>query len=214
MSYLNTAVLDAIAVHRDDVRAEKPALFRELERVCVVDLADQVRFAAGEMDGESQTLAIGHVTQPSEQLARRGGNAVRAHDGLDSTTSGTVLHYVFNMPAPYGFWSLPKLFGVPGGILMVIGTVWLAGLKLKADRKLGDASAWGGEMAFILLLFLVAATGLLLYLLGGTSFMLLMLTLHLGSVLSFFLLTPFTKMAHAPYRLAALVRAASVRETA
>ena len=131
-----------------------------------------------------------------------------------STTSGTVLHYVFNMPAPYGFWSLPKLFGVPGGILMVIGTVWLAGLKLKADRKLGDASAWGGEMAFILLLFLVAATGLLLYLFGGTSFMLLMLTLHLGSVLSFFLLTPFTKMAHAPYRLAALVRAASVRETA
>ena len=34
----------------------------------------------------------------------------------------------------------------------------------------------------------------------------LMLALHLGAVLSFFLLTPFTKMAHGFYRLTALIR--------
>ncbi len=125
-----------------------------------------------------------------------------------STCSGTVLHYVFDQPAPYTLWSLPKLLGVPGGLLMVIGTIGLAALKLRAERHLGEAKAWGGEMAFILLLFLVAATGLLLYALGATALMPLMLAFHLGAVLSFFLLMPFTKMAHAPYRLTALVRSA------
>ncbi|WP_299484190.1 tricarballylate utilization 4Fe-4S protein TcuB [uncultured Roseibium sp.] len=123
-----------------------------------------------------------------------------------STSAGTILHYVFDMPAPYPLWSLPKLLGIPGGILMVIGTVMLASLKLKADRSLGAPSAWGGEMGFILLLFLVALSGLLLYALGSTAAMPALLAIHLGSVLSFFLLTPYTKMAHGFYRLAALVR--------
>ncbi len=123
-----------------------------------------------------------------------------------ATSAGTILHYVFNMPAPYPLWSLPKLLGVPGGILMVLGTVELARLKLKADRNLGASSAWGGEMGFVLLLFLVALSGLLLYWLGGTQIMPLMLAIHLGSVLSFVLLTPYTKMAHGFYRLAALIR--------
>ena len=123
-----------------------------------------------------------------------------------ATSAGTILHYAFNMPAPYPLWSLPKLLGVPGGILMVLGTVELARLKLKADRHLGASSAWGGEMGFVLLLFLVALSGLLLYWLGGTQIMPLMLAVHLGSVLSFFLLTPYTKMAHGFYRLAALIR--------
>ncbi|MEL7526686.1 MAG: tricarballylate utilization 4Fe-4S protein TcuB [Pseudomonadota bacterium] len=123
-----------------------------------------------------------------------------------STSAGTILHYVFDLPAPYPLWSLPKLLGIPGGILMVIGTVMLASLKLKADRSLGSPSAWGGEMGFILLLFLVALSGLVLYALGSTAAMPALLAIHLGSVLSFFLLTPYTKMAHGFYRLAALVR--------
>ncbi len=123
-----------------------------------------------------------------------------------STSSGTVLHYLFDQPAPYPLWSLPKLLGVPGGLLMVFGTVWLADLKRKSERHLGHANAWGGEMAFIGLLFLVAATGLLLYVLGQTALMVPLLALHLGTVLTFFLLTPFTKMAHGAYRLAALLK--------
>ena len=123
-----------------------------------------------------------------------------------STASGTILHYVYDAPAPYPFWSAPKLLGVPGGLLMVLGTAWLAALKLRAERHLGDPSAWGGEMAFVLLLLFVAASGLALYWLGETPAMPALLALHLGAVLSFFLLTPFTKMAHGFYRIAALVR--------
>ena len=122
-----------------------------------------------------------------------------------STTSGTILHYVFHQPAPYGFWSAPKLFGVPGGILLCLGTAMLAWLKVKADKGLGLGRIWGGEMAFILLLFFVSFTGLVLYAATGTGYVEILLPLHLATVLSFFLLIPYSKMAHAFYRTAALL---------
>lgn len=130
-----------------------------------------------------------------------------------STSSATLMHYLLDMPAPYGPFSLPKLLGVPGGIMMTIGTIWLAKLKLKADKHLGDADAWGGEMAFIVLLFLVATTGLALYWLGSTALMPALLAVHLATVLSFFVLTPYTKMAHGFYRLAALVREQTAKKS-
>ncbi|MDJ0821564.1 MAG: tricarballylate utilization 4Fe-4S protein TcuB [Paracoccaceae bacterium] len=131
-----------------------------------------------------------------------------------STSSGTVLHYGFGQEAPYGFFSLPKLLGVPGGVLLCAGTLGLAWLKTKADRELGAPSAWGGEMAFVLLLFSVSATGLFLYAASGTSLVSVLLPIHLGTVLTFFLLTPYTKMAHGFFRLTSLVRDAQTRRMA
>ncbi len=129
-----------------------------------------------------------------------------------ATVSGTVMHYLFGWEAPYGFFSPPKLLGVPGGILLTIGTGGLAWLKTRADPKLGAASLWGGEMAFVLLLCAVAVTGLALYAATGTGAVPLLLALHLGTVLAFFLLTPFSKMVHGFYRFAALVAEAQRKE--
>lgn len=129
-----------------------------------------------------------------------------------ATTSGTVLHYLFGMEAPYGPLSLPKLFGVPGGILMTVGGLALIPLKLRADRNLGAPHVWGGEMAFIVLLTTIAATGLALYWATGTIAVRPLLVLHLASVLVFFLTLPFTKMVHAAFRVAALVRDAQTNE--
>jgi citrate/tricarballylate utilization protein len=126
-----------------------------------------------------------------------------------STASGTILHYVFGLEAPYSFFSLPKLLGVPGGLLLCVGTGGLAYLKIKADRNLGAPKVWGGEMAFVLLLLAVSATGLLLYAATGTAVIATLLPLHLGTVLTFFLLTPYSKMAHGFYRMAALTREAA-----
>ena len=61
-------------------------------------------------------------------------------------------------------------------------------------------------MAFVLLLFAVSATGLALYAATGTSWVAWLLPVHLGMVLTFFLLTPYTKMMHGFFRLAALTR--------
>ncbi len=125
-----------------------------------------------------------------------------------ATSVATVMHYVLDMPAPYGLFSLPKLLGVPGGILLSVGTLAMIELKLRSDRELGDSSAWGGEMAFVLLLFFVSTSGLALYAFGGTGALTALMALHLGAVLAFFLLTPYSKMAHGFYRLMALVKEA------
>ncbi len=123
-----------------------------------------------------------------------------------STSSGTVLHYGFGLEAPYGVLSLPKLLGLPGGVLLCIGTAGLAWLKTKADPKLGAPSVWGGEMAFVVLLFTVSFTGLALYAATDTVPVPPLLALHLATVLTFFLLMPYSKMVHGFYRMAALIR--------
>ena len=128
-----------------------------------------------------------------------------------ATSAATLMHYLLQSPAPHPFWSAPKLLGVSGGLLLCIGTAGLAYLKLRADSNLGARAAWGGEMGFVLLLFLVSASGLAVYWLGDSSFMPVLLALHLGSVLTFFLLIPYSKMVHGFYRLASLVRDAAER---
>lgn len=123
---------------------------------------------------------------------------------LASTASGTVLHYVFDRPAPYGPFSVPKLLGIPGGVLLAAGCAWLLDLKRRADPALGARGARGGEIAFTALLGFVGLSGLALYGLGQTAMMPALLVVHLGAVLAFFVLMPFTKMVHGFYRLAAL----------
>lgn len=127
-----------------------------------------------------------------------------------STSSGTVLHYGIGLEAPYSWFSLPKLLGVPGGVLMCLGCAGLAWLKLRADKTLGAASVWGGEMGFVLLLFVVGASGLALYAATGFGAVTWLLPLHLASVLTLFLLTPYSKMAHGFYRLTALAKDAAI----
>jgi len=131
-----------------------------------------------------------------------------------ATSAGTVLHYGFDRPAPYPLWSLPKVFGLTGGVALTAGCAWLMWLKRQAEADLSDPAAARSEHAFIALLGFVALSGLVLYGVGSTQALPVVLALHLGAVLAFFLLTPFTKMAHGFYRFAALIRDAQAKETA
>ena len=58
----------------------------------------------------------------------------------------------------------------------------------------------------IALLFVTAASGLLLALLKSTPALPLLLCIHLGSVMAFFLTMPYGKFAHGAYRCAALLK--------
>ncbi len=125
---------------------------------------------------------------------------------LAATSVATLYHYAFNWIAPYGYASLPKLLGITGGIGLLIGPAGLFWLKLKRHPLHGDDAQKPMDYGFIALLFTVSITGLALMLWRDSSAMALLLCIHLGSVMAFFLTMPYGKMAHGFYRSAALLK--------
>ncbi len=123
-----------------------------------------------------------------------------------STSVATLYHYLLNSPAPYSFFSLPKLFGVSGGLLLTCGCAVLIYLKRLADADLGSQKRQRAEFTFTTLLLLVGLTGLLLYWCSGTPVAGGLLIVHLSVVATFFIAIPYSKMSHGFFRLAALCR--------
>jgi citrate/tricarballylate utilization protein len=70
------------------------------------------------------------------------------------------------------------------------------------------------DVAFILMLWLTAATGFALYFLRQTPAMGITLALHLGVVFALFITMPYGKFVHGIYRFLALVRSAQERRNA
>lgn len=128
-----------------------------------------------------------------------------------ATSTATIYHYVFDIPAPYGFLQLPKLFGISGGLALVIGTAGLFHAKFTRDRAMMDMKRFGMDNAFILMLFLSGFTGLVLMLTRQTPALAITLSLHLGVVFSLFLSMPYGKFVHGLYRAGALFRYAMER---
>lgn len=161
-----------------------------------------------------KNLAGGHGEGCNFEKEDRYSNARRyAHQAtmygfllcFAATSVATLMHYLLAMEAPYPLFSLPKVLGLSGGVLLTMGSAKLAVLKLRADPSLGVRRAWGSEMAFVLLLCIVAVTGLALYVSTGTAWVGSFLAVHLGAVFTFFILLPWTKMVHGFFRLAALI---------
>ncbi len=128
-----------------------------------------------------------------------------------STSLGTVYHYLFGWQAPYDLPSLPKLLGAVGGVGIVIGAAGLWRLNRARHPMHGDPAQQPADLAFIALLFLVAASGLALWLARATPALAVLLCLHLGAVLALFATLPYGKFAHGVFRSAALLRYAVER---
>jgi citrate/tricarballylate utilization protein len=123
-----------------------------------------------------------------------------------STSVATVYHYGLGWQAPYGFASLPKLLGVTGGVGLVIGVAGLWHLNRRRHPQQGDVAQRPMDRAFMALLFLTAASGLVLAFLRTTAAMPLLLCLHLGAVLALFATLPYGKFAHGVFRATALLK--------
>jgi len=130
---------------------------------------------------------------------------------LGATSTATLYHYLLGLQAPYPWYDLPVVLGTLGGIGLVVGPAGLMLAKLKRDPALRDENGRGMEMAFILMLFLVSLTGLLLLVLRATPLMGTVLALHMGFVFGFFITMPYGKFVHGIYRFGALVRYAKER---
>jgi citrate/tricarballylate utilization protein len=122
-----------------------------------------------------------------------------------ATCVATLYHYALHQPAPYGWLTLPKVLGTIGGIAMVIGTVGLWRLNLARHPLHGDASQRPMDRGFIALLFVTAASGLVLALARQTPALALLLSVHLASVMALFITMPYGKFVHGIYRAAALL---------
>ena len=123
-----------------------------------------------------------------------------------ATAVGTVYHYVFGWVAPYGFTSLPKILGTVGGVGLVVGTAGLWRLNRRRHPLHGDPAQAPMDRGFIALLFLTAASGLVLMLVRDTGALALALAAHLGAVMALFATMPYGKFAHGVYRAAALLK--------
>jgi citrate/tricarballylate utilization protein len=123
-----------------------------------------------------------------------------------ATAVATVYHYVFGWEAPYDLPSLPKILGGAGGLSLMLGTAGLWHLNRTRHPLHGDAKQKPMDLGFIALLFLVAASGLALWLGRATPALALLLCLHLGAVMALFITLPYGKFAHGVFRTAALLR--------
>jgi len=129
-----------------------------------------------------------------------------------STSVATLMDHFLGWEAPYSWYSLPVVLGTLGGIGMVIGCVGLIWVKIATDPAPVARKVLGADYALLLMLALVAKTGLLLLLFRATPAMGLLLALHLGSVLALFLALPYGKFIHGILRMTALLKAAVERE--
>ena len=128
-----------------------------------------------------------------------------------STCTAAFYEHILGLLSPFPFLSIPVLLGTVGGVGMLIGTAGLVWIKLKSDSAPAAKALLGADYALLALLFLSAASGLLLLVLRDTSAMGILLALHLGVILSFFLTLPYSKFVHGVYRSAALLRHAAER---
>ncbi|WP_425928425.1 tricarballylate utilization 4Fe-4S protein TcuB [Pseudomonas sp. NyZ201] len=125
---------------------------------------------------------------------------------LAATATATLYHYLLGLAAPYALTSLPVMLGIAGGLGLLVGPAGLLYLNLQRDPTQGDAKQKPMDRGFIALLLLVSASGLALLAFRETSALGLLLALHLGLVMAFFLTMPYSKFAHGMFRSAALLK--------
>lgn len=123
-----------------------------------------------------------------------------------STSVATLYHYLFAMEAPYPIFSLPVLLGTAGGIGLIIGPAGLFWMNMRRNDLQVDERQKSMDRGFIALLFFISLTGLALLAWRETSWMPLLLAVHLGFVMGLFLTLPYGKFAHGIFRCAALLK--------
>jgi citrate/tricarballylate utilization protein len=122
-----------------------------------------------------------------------------------STIAAAITEDLAGSPPPYGLVSVPVLAGLIGGIGIVVGCIGFLALKSRADPLTGEAEMARADLALIVALGLLAATGLLTLALRTTDAYGVVLVIHLSIVAASFLLAPFSKFVHGVYRTLALV---------
>lgn len=123
-----------------------------------------------------------------------------------ATVTAAFMQDVLEDLPPYPILSAPVLLGILGGLFVLVGAIGLLALKAKPQARHLEA---GGmvklDVTFLVLLAVVAGTGLLLLAFRATASMGTLLVIHLAAVAALFVTAPYGKFMHVPLRLASLV---------
>lgn len=123
-----------------------------------------------------------------------------------ATAVATLYHFLLDWSAPYPILSLPVLLGIAGGVGLLLGPAGLLWMNLRRNPEQGDEKQKPMDRGFIALLLLVSASGLALLAFRESTALGLLLAVHLGLVMAFFLTMPYSKFAHGIFRSAALLK--------
>ena len=123
-----------------------------------------------------------------------------------ATGVATLYHFLLDWSAPYPILSLPVLLGIAGGVGLLLGPAGLLWMNLRRNPQQGDEKQKPMDRGFIALLLLISASGLALLALRESTALGLLLAVHLGLVMAFFLTMPYSKFAHGIFRSAALLK--------
>jgi citrate/tricarballylate utilization protein len=121
-----------------------------------------------------------------------------------STINAAVYQDVLKILPPYEFLTLPVIFGVLGGTLIVVGSTVLLYYKKVSSKELTLEKMRNIDTAFLVILELVSVTGFLTMVLRSSAVLGAVFLIHLAFVLTLFLAAPYGKFVHFVYRFAAL----------
>ena len=124
---------------------------------------------------------------------------------LLSTASAFVEQDFLGIYPPYPILSVPVISGLAGGLMIIVG----ATLFLYYDS--GGSNPRGKKMEsmdriFLITLFMVSATGIVLFAMRSTALMGLFLLIHLSFVGLLFISAPYGKFIHLVYRYLSIAR--------
>ncbi len=123
-----------------------------------------------------------------------------------ATSVGAIYDHLLHWPAPYPWLSVPGILGTIGGLGMIIGITGLLWLKRIEDRAVSTPASRAFDTSLLMLLLVVAATGIAIRLAHESSWFTVTVVIHLGSVAALFVAMPLGKFMHSGFRYLALAR--------
>lgn len=118
-----------------------------------------------------------------------------------ATVAAAFNEYILGWYAPYPYLSVPVVSGTIGGIAATIGCIMLLVIKRRADRDQTTATMRSADYGLIWSLLALMITGLATTALRETVLFAPVFIIHLASILVAFLIFPYTKFVHFPYRI-------------
>jgi citrate/tricarballylate utilization protein len=125
---------------------------------------------------------------------------------VTATIAAAVYKNVLGILSPYPLYSIPVLLGVIGGLLTFLGVLVVLQGYRGSEVELRVEEEKYLNLALIITIALPVITGLLTLTLRTTNLMGLIYTIHMGTVIGFFLYIPFSKLNHAIFRYLALAK--------